>query len=108
MAMEAYALQTRYNKVKEILKNYATQYGDIPIVDRVLGFAKFESLECDPVAVQRLNVEHGFEPLRALKPDNAILKRIYKDYPDYKEKVRKTAKDRGSTKFQFFKPKEKA
>jgi len=106
MAMEAYALQTRYNKVKEILKNYSTQHGDIAIVDRVLGFTKFESLECDPVTVHRLNVEHGFEPLRGLKADNAILKRIYKDYPDYKEKVRKTAKDRGSTKFQFFKPKE--
>jgi hypothetical protein len=67
-----------------------------------LGFKKVSKLQAEAKVVSALNEEHGFDPLRALKPDSAELKKIGRQYPEYVEKVRASAKDKSTTAFKFW------
>jgi hypothetical protein len=102
LAGQLYALRMAATRIHANLKNWATLTGSIDAGnDITLGFSKSEKWEHDTKTIVTLNEEHGFDPLRGLKPMAAEVKKISKKYPEYGTRARKAAKDKSSTKFQF-------
>lgn len=103
MMQELFALTRSAAQIKLALKGWATAMG--PIVtenDMTLGFARTQKWTLQPRDIHVLNVEHGFDPLRALKVDNQAIKQIARKYPEYVERAQTTGKNQSSTTFRFW------
>lgn len=102
LGQQLYALQRAAGHVHAMLRSYAVQNGPVRLDNEIsLGFAKQNSSDFDPQVIARLNEQHGFPKLRALKVDGRQVRRIARDYPEYLAEALKGAKDRSKTVFKF-------
>lgn len=103
MTQQLFALHQASTRLHANLKNWAMRSGTIDAGnDIMLGFKKTAKFQHDPKTIVSLNIAHGFEPTRALKPDNQEIERIARKYPEYQEAARITAKDKSITAFRFW------
>lgn len=102
LAAQLYAMDRRRERLKATLESYAIERGDITMDHGItLGFVKRNAVEYSPKDMVRLNEQHGFDKLRALKVDNAAVKKIGKRYPEIVTELAKTAQDDSTTTFGF-------
>jgi hypothetical protein len=102
MAHQAYAMARQSKALLATLKAYTAEAGPLDIGNDIeLGFSKREKWEYQPKTIMQLNAEHGFDPLRALHVSAKDVKKVGKNYPEYVERARATARDRSNTVFQF-------
>ncbi len=103
MTRQLYALRQASTRLHAHLKNWAMRNGPIDAGNDIrLGFSKSSRFEFDTKTIMALNEQHGFAATRGLKPSAAEVKKIAKRYPEYLAEARKTAKDKSTTKFNFW------
>lgn len=102
LAQELHSLQKQADRLKGILRSYVLQFGHLPLPNHLeLGFRPAPRMDYSVKQIVALNEEHGFDRNRALKADPIALRRIARQYPNYMHKLSETAKNVGTTKFQF-------
>lgn len=103
IAQELYAMGKAYKQMHGALKAYAANVGTIDAGNDIkIGFKKQERIEFNARTIFQLNETYGFDKLRTFHVANKEVKKIARDYPDYAEKARSTAKDKSSTAFKFW------
>jgi len=102
MAQQLFALDNKADQLRAILRAWSIENGPIDAGNNImLGFQRQERLQYSPSAIMDLNRAYGFSPTRALSVDGKEVRRIARNYPDYKSKAEETARDKSVTVFRF-------
>ncbi len=103
LANQMFALDAASAKIQASLRAWAIERGTIDAGnDMKLGFFPSTKYTHDPRTITKLNKDHGFDPIRALQVNNQEIKKIARQYPEYVEAAKKTAKNKTSTTFRFW------
>lgn len=103
IAQQAYALRRAYTQAHAMLRAYALENGPIDAGNDIkMGFTKHGRDEYDPQSIFRLNEKYGFAKLRGLKVVSKEIGKIGREYPEYVEEARKSARDKSRTVFKFW------
>lgn len=97
-----YVMEKKVAKLQLSLKGHAIEFGPIAMDNGIsLGFKRRTSIAYDAKNAMKLNLNYGFDPLRAISVKTSEVKKIGKRYPDYISELARTAKDKSTTTFGF-------